>query len=222
MPGWKNHKLESRLPGEISTASDMQIVVVQSLSVSDSLGPHGLPHTRLPCLALSPRLYSNSCPLSQWCHPTISFSVSPFSSCPQSFAGSASFPMNLLFDSSGQSIGASTSASALPMNIQSWFPLELTGWSPCSSKDSQVFSSTTIWKHQFLRCLAFFMVQLSHLYITGKTKTLTLQIFVGKVTFLLLNTLSRFVILMEESEEGLKSLLMKIKEESEQTQHSKT
>ena len=93
--------------------------------MSDSLWAHGPQHTRLPCPKPSPRVYSNSCPLSQWCHPTISFSVVPFSSCLQSFPASGSFPMSQLFTSGGQSIG--TSVSVPPMNIQGWFTLELTG-----------------------------------------------------------------------------------------------
>ena len=96
--------------------------------VSDSLQPHGLHHTRLPCPPPTPRAYSNSCPSSQWCHPIISSSVVPFSSCLQSFPASGSFPMSQFFSSGGQSIGASASASVLPTNIQDWFPLGLTVW----------------------------------------------------------------------------------------------
>ena len=107
---------------------------------------HGLQHTRLACPSLSPRVCSNSCPLSLWCHPTISSSVIPFSSCLQSFRASGSFPMSQLFTSGGQSIGAS--ASILPMNIQEWFPLRLTGLISLLSKElSRVFSSTTFQKH---------------------------------------------------------------------------
>ena len=91
--------------------------------MSNSLWPHGLQHTRLPCPSLSPWVCSNSRPLSQWCHPIISSSVAPFSSCPQSFPESGSFPMSWLSASGGQSIGASTSASVLPRNTQGWFPL---------------------------------------------------------------------------------------------------
>ena len=94
--------------------------------VSDCFQPHGLKHARLPCPIPSSGV-CNSCPLSQWCHPTISSSVTSFSSCPQSFPGSGFFPMSWLFTSSGQSIGASASASVLPVNIQCWFPLGLTG-----------------------------------------------------------------------------------------------
>ena len=124
-------------------------VFVFSLSVSNCLWPHGLQHTRLPCPLLSPGVCSNSCPLSQWCHPTISSSVTPFSSCPQSFPASESFPISWLFASGGQSIGASASTSVLPMNIQGWFPLELTGLILRSKGLSIVFSSTTVQKHQF-------------------------------------------------------------------------
>ena len=99
---------------------------VQSLSHVRSLWPHGLQHTRLPCPSLSLRVCSNSCPLCHWCYPTISSSVALFSSCPQSFLASGSFPVGWLFDSDGQSIGASAWASVLPMNIQGWFPLGLT------------------------------------------------------------------------------------------------
>ena len=126
------------------------IVVVQSLSMfmSDSLWPHGLQHARLPCPSLSPTVCSNSCPWSWWCHPSISSSIALFSSsCPQSFPASGSFPMSWLFSSSDQSIG--NWASVLPLNIQSWFPLRLTGLISLQSKGlSRVFSSTTVWKHQ--------------------------------------------------------------------------
>ena len=119
-------------------------------ALSNSLRPHGLQHTRLPCPSPSPGACSNLFPLSWWCHPTISSSVIPFSYCLQSFSVSGSFPMSWLFTSGGQSIGASSSASVLPMNIQDWFPLRLTGWISFQSKGlSRVFSSTTVWKHQF-------------------------------------------------------------------------
>ena len=110
---------------------------------SDSLRPHGLQHARLPCPSPTPRTYSNSCPLSWWCHPTISSSVVPFSSCPQSFPASGSLQMSQFFTSGGQSIGVSASASVLPMNIQDWFPLGWTGWLSLLFKGlSRVFSST--------------------------------------------------------------------------------
>ena len=117
--------------------------------VSDFLWPYEMQHTRLPCPSLSPGVSSNSCPLSQWCHPTISSSATPtFSSCPQSFPVSGSFPMSQLFTSGGQCIGGS--ASVLPMNIQGWFHLGLTGLISLQSQGlSRVFSSTTVQKHQF-------------------------------------------------------------------------
>ena len=102
--------------------------------VSDSLRPQGLQHARLPCPLLSSGVCPNSCPLNRWCHPTISSSVAPFSSCPQSFPVSGSFPKSHLFTSCGQSIRASASAAVLPMNIQGWFPLGLTGLISLQSK----------------------------------------------------------------------------------------
>ena len=119
--------------------------------MSDSLQPHGLQHARLPCPSPTPRAYSNSCPLSWRCHPTISSSVSPFSSCLQSFPATGSFQMSQFFASGGQSIGVSASTSVLPMNIQDWFPLGCTGWISLLSKGLlRVFSNTTVQKHQFL------------------------------------------------------------------------
>ena len=116
--------------------------------MSDSLWFNGLQHTSLPCSSPSPKVYSNSCPLSQWCHPTISSSVVPFSSHLQSFPASGSFLMSWLFASGGQSIRASASASVLPMNIQDWFPSGLTGLVSLQSRGlSRVFSSTIVWKH---------------------------------------------------------------------------
>ena len=153
--------------------------------VSDPLWPHELQHARLLCSSLSPRVCSNSCPLSQWCHLTVSSCVAPFPYCPQSFPAPGSFPMSVTcLASGGQSIGASASASVLPMNIQDWFPLGLTGSISLLSKGlSGVFFSTTILRHS-----AFCMVQLSHPYTTaGKTKALTIWAFVGKVLSLLCN-----------------------------------
>ena len=150
--------------------------------MSDSLWPHGLQHARSPCPSPTPRVYSHSCPMSWWCHPTISSSVIIFSSSLQSFPATGSFPMSQLFASGGQSIGVSTSASVLPMNIQDWFPLGWTGWSSLQSKGlSRVFSNTTVQKHQF------FGAQLSlwsnsHIYTwtTEKMIALTRRTFVGK------------------------------------------
>ena len=118
--------------------------------MSDSLQPHESQHARPPCSSPAPGVYSNLCPLSRWCHSTISSSVVPFSSCPQSFPASGSFPMSQLFAWGGQSIGLSASASVLPINTQDWSPLGWTGWISLQSKGfSRVFSNTTVQKHQF-------------------------------------------------------------------------
>ena len=117
---------------------------LQFSSVAQScptLRPHELQHARPPCPSPSPRVYPNPCPLSWWCHPTISSTVIPFSSCPQSFPASGSFQMSQLFASGGQSIGVSASTSVLPMNTQDWFPLGWTGWISCSPRDSQESST---------------------------------------------------------------------------------
>ena len=123
---------------------------ISHLVMSDSLWPHRLQHTRPPCPSPTPGVYSNSCPLSWWCHPTTSSSVVPFSFCLQSLPASGSFQMSQLFASGGQSIGVSASTSVLPMNIQDWFPLGWTSWVSLQSKGlSRVFSNTTVQKHQF-------------------------------------------------------------------------
>ena len=126
------------------------MVSFQLLSCVRSLWPHGLQHTRLPCPSPTPRACSNSCPLSWWCHPTISSPVIPFSSCRQSFPAPGSCQMSQLFTSGGQSIRVSASTSVLPVNTQDWFPLGWTGWISLQSKGlSRVFSNTTAQKHQF-------------------------------------------------------------------------
>ena len=118
--------------------------------MSDSLRPHESQHARPPCPSPTPRVYSDSCPSSRWCHPAISSSVMPFSSCPQSLPASGSFPMSQLFTQGGQSTGVSASVSVLPMNTQDWSPLGWTGWISLQSKGlSRVFSNTTVQKHQF-------------------------------------------------------------------------
>ena len=118
--------------------------------MSDSLRPHELQHARLPCPSPTPRVYSNSCPSSRWCHPAISSSVVPFSSCPQSIPTSGTFPMSQLLAWGGQSTGVSALTSFLPKKSQGWSPLEWTGWISLQSKGlSRVFSNTTIQKHQF-------------------------------------------------------------------------
>ena len=163
--------------------------------LSHSLQPHGLQHARLPCPP-SPRACSNSCPLNLWCHPTISSSVIPFSSCRQAFPASGSFLMSQLFTSGDQSTGASASVSVLLMNTQGWFPLGLTGLKSLQSKGlSRFFSNMTVLKASILLVLSLLYVQLSHPYMTiGKTITLTRQTFVGKVMSLFFNVLSRLVI----------------------------
>ena len=163
--------------------------------VSNSLWPHGLQHARLPCPSPTPKAYSNSHPSSQWCHPTISSSVIPFSSHLQSFPASGSFPMSQLVTSGGQNIGASALASVLPMNIQEWFPLGLTGWISLQSKGSQESSPTPQFKSISYLAQAFFILLLSHPYMTTrKTIALTRWTFVGKVMSLLFNIPSRLVI----------------------------
>ena len=146
--------------------------------ISDSLWPHDLQHTRFPCPSPTPRACSNSCPLSQWCHPTISSSFIPFSSCLQSFPASRSFPVSQFFALGVQSIGVSASASVLPMNIQDWFPLGWTGWiSFIYKRLSRVFSNTTIQKHQFL---STHLSLWSNSHMTnGKITVLTRQTFVS-------------------------------------------
>ena len=169
-----------------------------------SLWPHESQHARPPFLPPTPGVYSNSCPLSWWCHPNISSSVVPFSSRPQSLPGS--FPMSQLFTWGGQSIGISASASVLPMNIQDWSPLGWTGWISLQSKGiSRVFSNTTVQKHQF------FGAQLSsqsnsniHTWPLKKTIALTRQTFVGNVMsqlfiYLFLNFLYLFMWLHQVS-----------------------
>ena len=163
--------------------------------MSDSLWPHELQHVRPPCPSPTPRVHPNPRASSRWCHPTISSSVIPFSSCPQSFPASGSFQMSQLFASGDRSIGVWVSASVLSMNTQDWSPLGLTGWNSLQSKGlSGVFSNTTAQKQQF------FGAQLSsqsnsHLYMTtGKTIALTRRTFVSKVMSLLFHMLSRLVI----------------------------
>ena len=123
--------------------------------MSNSLQPHGLQHARLPCPSPTPGAGSNSCPLSQGCHPTISSSVTHFSSCLQSFPASGSFPMSQFFPSGGRSIGVSTSASVFPMNFQDWFPLGWTGWISLLSKGLSRVSSNTQFKSINSSALSF-------------------------------------------------------------------
>ena len=135
---------------EYIISSKVLLLQLSCSVVSNSLRPHGLQHARLPCPSPTPEACSNSCPSSCWCHPTISHSIIPLSSCLHSFPASGSFSMSQFLASGGQSIGVSASASVLPMNIQDWFPLGLTGLISLKSKGlSRVFSNTTVEKHQF-------------------------------------------------------------------------
>ena len=143
---WLRGKLEIVLLGPCL----VQFSSVQSLGMSDSLWPHGLQHTRPHCPSPTSRVYSHSCPLRHWCHPSISSSVIPFSSCLQFFPASGSFQISLFFTSGGQCTGVSASASFLPMNIQDWFPLLWTSWISLQSRGlSSVFLNTTVQKYQF-------------------------------------------------------------------------
>ena len=166
--------------------------------MSNSLWPHGLQHTRFPCPSLSRRVCSKSCPLGQWCHPTISSSVVPLSSCCQSFPASGSFPMSWLFASGGQNIGASASASVLSVNIQGWFSLGLTGLISFQGTLKKVFPRTAVQKHQFFGAQPSLWSK-SHICTvmhptTGKTMALTRRTFVSKLISLPFSMLSRLVI----------------------------
>ena len=159
--------------------------------------PHELKHTRPPCPSPTPRVHSNSCPSSWWCNPAISSSVVPFSSCPQSLPASESFSVSQLFAWGGQSTGVSALASFFPKNTQGWSPLEWMGWLDLLAVQGTLKSLLQYYssKASILQCSAFFTVQLSHPYMTtGKTIALTRQTFIGKVTSLLFNMLSRLVI----------------------------
>ena len=172
--------------------------------MSDSWRSHGLQYARLPCPSLSPGIFSVSCPLCWWCHPTTLPSVTTFSSCPQSFPASRSFPISQLFASGDQSIGASTLATVLPMNIQSWFPLGLTGLISFAVQETlkgllqhHSLKASILWQPAFL------IVQLSQPYVnTGETIALTIWTFVSKVMTLIFNILSRFVIAFLQRRKG--------------------
>ena len=135
--------------GYVSLKFNCMCVYISSVQLLSCVWPHESQHARPPCPSPTPRVYSNSCPLSQWCHPAISSSVIPFS-CPQFLPASRSFPMNQLFAWGGQSTGASTSTSVLPRSTEDWSPLGWNGWISLQSKGlSRVFSNTTAQKHQF-------------------------------------------------------------------------
>ena len=162
--------------------------------VSNSLQPHGLQHTRFPCPLPFPWACSNSCPSSQWCYRTISSSV-PFSSCPQSFPASGSFLMSLLFVSSGHSVGASVSASVLPMNISGLISSNFDWFDLLSVQGTQESSSAPQFKNINSSVLSLFYCPTHiHTWLPEKTIALTIQTFVGKVMLLLFNMLSSFAI----------------------------
>ena len=134
----------------LETSWSLSSVQFSCSVMSDSLRPHDSQHASPPCLSPTPRVHSNSCPSSWWCHPAISSSIVPFSSCPQSLPASGSFPVSQLFAWGGQSIGDSALVSFLPKKSQGWSPSEWTGWISLQSKGlSRVFSNTTVQKHQF-------------------------------------------------------------------------
>ena len=143
-------RCHSVIDGRLGCYLFTKLVQFSRSVMSNILRPHGLQHARLPCPSPTPGACSDSCPLSQWCHPTIPSSAVPFSSCLQSFPASGSFPMSQFFISGGHTTRASALASVLPMIIPDWFPLGWTGWISLQSKGlSRAFSSTTVQKHQF-------------------------------------------------------------------------
>ena len=143
-----NKVIDARVYYGFSQFSSVQLL--SRVRLYESQRPHESQHTRPPCPSPTPRVYPNSCPSSRWCHPAISSSVVPFSSCPQSLPASESFPMSQLFTWGGQSIGVWASASVITMNTQDWSPLGWTDWISLQSKGlSRVFSNTTVQKHQF-------------------------------------------------------------------------
>ena len=163
--------------------------------MSNSLQPHELQHSRLPCPSPTPRACSNSCPSSRWCHPAVSSYVVPFSSCLKSLPASGSFPISHFFTSGSQNIGASASASVLPMTIQDWFPLGLAGWISLSPRDTQESSPIPQFRSINSSVLSFLSgLTFASYMTTGKTIALTRWTFVGKLMSLLFNMLSRLII----------------------------
>ena len=168
--------------------------------VSGSLRLHGPQHPRPPCPSPTPGVYTNSCPLSQWCHPTISSSVIHFSSCLQSFPASGSFQMSQLFTSGGQSFGVSALVSVLPMNIQDWLPLGLTGWISLQSKGLlRVFSNSTVQKHQFFGAQLLYGPALTSIHDDWRDSNFNqMDLWWQSKKSLLFNMLSRLIISVAE------------------------
>ena len=174
--------------GDAAGALSVLLLLFSHSGVSSSLWLHGLKHTRRPCPSPTPGACSNSCPSSWWWHPTISSSVTPFSSCPQPFPESGSFPMSQRFTSSGQSIGASASASFLPMNIQGWFTLGLTSLISLLLKGLlRVFSAQQFERINSSVLNLLYGSTLTSVHDYWKIIALTIQIFIGKVMSLLFN-----------------------------------
>ena len=188
-------KVISPAPKTIPGKCGFNSVLFSRSVMSDSLRPHEPQHARPPCPSPTPRVHPDSRPSSQWCHPTISSSVVPFSSCPQSFPASGSFPTSQFFASCGQSIGASASALVLPMNIQDWFILGWTGLiSLQSNRLSRVFSKTTVQKHQSFGTQPSLWSNCTSIHEYWKNHSFDYTYFVGKVMSLFFNILSRLVI----------------------------
>ena len=163
--------------------------------VSDSLQPHESLHASPSCPSPTTRVYSNSCPSSRWCHPAISSSVVPLSSCPQFLPASGSFPMSQLFTWGGQSTGVSASSSVLPMNTQDWSALGWTGWISLQSKGlSRVFSNITVQKHQFFGAQLSSQSNSHTIHDHWKNNSLDQTDLCWQIMFLLFNMLSRLVI----------------------------
>ena len=183
----------SPTPIEKSAGKGFNALLFSHSVMSNSLQPHGLQHSRLSCPSPSPKVCSNSCPLSWWCHPTVSSSAAPFSSCHRPFPASGSFPMSWLFTSGGQSIGALASTSVLPMNIQGGLSLGLTGWSYCSRYSQESFPAPQFKSINSLVLSLLYHPTLTSIHDYWKNHRFHYMDLYWQVTSLLFNTLSSFV-----------------------------